>query len=144
MQEVKTQMFTFIIPGKPMGKQRPKFARMGNYVKTYTPKETVNYEQWVRFCFKEAGGKFMDYPYIEVDVDAYFPIPKSFSKKKRQEALDDNIKPTTKPDLDNILKVVTDALCGVAFSDDRIITQVSMYKQYAEEPRVEVTLLYVE
>ena len=144
MPKIETQMFTFTIPGKPMGKQRPKFARMGNYVKTYTPKETVNYEQWVRFCFKEACGKFMDYPYIEVDIDAYFPIPKSFSKKKRQEAIDDNIKPTTKPDLDNILKVITDALNGVAFSDDRIITQVSMYKQYAEEPRVEVTLLYVE
>ena len=38
----------FTVPGNPFGKQRPKFARMGTYTKTYTPKETTQHEKQVR------------------------------------------------------------------------------------------------
>lgn len=40
-----------VIKGEPVGKGRPKFARQGNYVKTYTPEKTVEYENLIKNLF---------------------------------------------------------------------------------------------
>ena len=130
----------FEIAGEPMGKQRPKFSRAGNYVRTYTPKETVNYEQWVKMCYKQAGGEHLGSGPIAIMVDIYYKIPKSFSKKKRQQALDDVILPTVKPDCDNVLKIICDSLNGIAYEDDKQITYAMIIKHYAEEPKVIVKI----
>ena len=128
----------FEIAGEPMGKQRPKFSRAGNYVRTYTPKETVNYEQWVKMCYKQAGGEHLGTGPITIGIGIYYKIPKSFSKKKRQQALERKIVPTVKPDCDNVLKIICDSLNGIAYEDDKQIAYVYITKYYAEEPSVKV------
>lgn len=130
----------FEIAGEPMGKQRPKFSRAGNFVRTYTPKETVNYEQWVKMCYKQAGGEHLGSGPIAIMLNVYYKIPKSFSKKKRHQALDGIILPTVKPDCDNVLKIICDSLNGIAYEDDKQITNVMIFKQYAEEPKVVVKI----
>ena len=45
------QSIRFVVPGQPFGKQRPKFSRAGQYVKTYTPGETVSYENLVKVMY---------------------------------------------------------------------------------------------
>ena len=71
---------------------------------------------------------------------AFVSVPASWSQKKRQAALDGLIRPTTKPDLDNILKGVCDALNGIIFTDDKQVAHVSAAKWYAATPRLEVSV----
>lgn len=130
----------FEISGEPMGKQRPRFARMGNFTKTYTPKETINYENWVRLCYKDFGGEHFGSEPIIVQITAKFSIPKSFSKKKRYDAIDGFIKPAKKPDCDNIAKIICDALNGIAYDDDKQIVELLVVKEYGENPKVIVEI----
>ncbi len=126
------------IPGKPIGKARPKFSRQGNFVKTYTPEKTVNYENWVKMCWMQSGQEKMQGNIIAVIV-ARFMIPQSFSKKKRNEL---NEKPCPKkPDCDNIAKSILDALNGIAYDDDAQIVDLSVSKVYsANEEGVDLYL----
>lgn len=129
------------IIGKPFGKQRPKFARMGRFTKVYTPKETIQYEKMTADIFKE---KYPEHNIflgpIKVTVKAFMYIPKSISKKKTALMLSGNILPTVKPDEDNIQKIVKDALNGVAYKDDNQIVESHTYKYYSDNPRVEVLI----
>lgn len=130
---------SFEVPGKPFGKQRPRMMRTGH---AYTPKETINYENLVRMCFKE---KYPMHIPIEgtvgMRVDAYFPVAESWSKKKKKQALDGETHPH-KPDWDNIGKIISDALNEIAYKDDSQIADAHVTKRYSERPRVEVRLYY--
>lgn len=132
----------FTVVGEPKGKGRPRFARMGNYVRTYTPQDTVNYENLVKLDYQNwCGNTFFekDTP-IKMTVTAYYAIPKSASKKKREQMLLGLIRPTKKPDVDNLIKALCDGLNGVAYHDDTQIVDLYAYRYYSETPRVEVIL----
>ena len=77
---------------------------------------------------------------VEVKITAYFPIPKSWSLKRKQEACAGLIQVIVKPDCDNILKIVCDSMNNVAWEDDRQVVLAQVEKKYAPEPRVEVEL----
>ena len=72
-------------------------------------------------------------------MNVFRNIPKSFSKKAREAALAALIRPTTRPDGDNYLKGVLDALNGILWTDDARIVDMSCHKYYSEHPRLEVT-----
>ena len=129
----------FTVPGKPEGKGRPKFARRGNYVQTYTPDKTVVYENWVKDCFRNAGGEKLEGE-IEAELVCYFPIPKSVSKKRRAQMETGEVGYTGKPDTDNVAKCALDALNGLAYDDDSAVTRLEVIKKYGSDPRVEITL----
>ena len=128
---------TFTVPGAPVGKARPRVARFG----TYTPETTVLYENLVKVEFVRQCGHchFAEGP-MQMQIDAYYPIPKGTSKKDRAEMLGGELRPTKKPDWDNIGKIISDALNGVAYGDDSRIVDCRVIKQYAEKPCVKVTL----
>ena len=132
----------FIVPGNPFGKQRHRVAMRGNYSSMYTPKETIYYENLVKISFQEAarGKRFDDEAMLDVRIIAYFGIPKSTSKKKRGMMLNKKIRPTKKPDGDNIAKSICDGLNKVAYHDDSSIVDMQVRKFYSEQPRVEVTI----
>ena len=128
-----------IIPGVPVGKGRPKFSTFNGHAVAYTPKLTVNYENLVKLAFQQSGEKAFDRETpLKAGINAYFPIPKSTSKKKREEMQKGLILPTKKPDTDNIAKAILDALNGLAYYDDAQICQLEVYKFYSDEPRAEV------
>lgn len=77
---------------------------------------------------------------IRLDVVAYYGIAKSDSKKKRAAKLANEIRPTKKPDLDNVFKAIADGLNNIAYHDDSQIVGCSVEKYFSEEPRVEVTI----
>ena len=120
----------FIVEGDPKGKARPRFSRRSGTV--YTPSKTVRYEKEIRDSFLAAGGKMIpDGSYVTVAVDAYFKIPKSYAKGKRL-ACEANInRPDKKPDIDNVLKVVLDALNKIAYADDKQVVEVRCRKWYS-------------
>lgn len=125
----------FTIPGKPQGKARPRTVRLPNgAVSTYTPKGTRDYEKQVRERFKSAsdGFCFTDGSELAVEIVAGFPIPHSTPKKCRYAMAAGAIRPTKRPDFDNIAKIICDALNGVAYKDDAQIVTVKIEKRYVE------------
>ena len=137
---------TFTVLGEPVGKGRPRFGRQGQYVRTYTPEKTVNYETLVKLEYVRQCGKVMfeaETP-LDMRITAYVPIPKSVSKKKRQAMIDRKIRPIKKPDSSNITKSIEDALNGVAYKDDTQIVDSQIRRFYGEQPRVVVTIQEAE
>lgn len=127
-----------VIDGKPMGKQRPRFN--GKTGSVHTPSKTVNYENWVKLCYQQQckGEKLTGK--IAASIMAYYPIPKNTSKIKKNYMLLGIERPTKKPDVDNIAKVILDSLNGLAYKDDKQIIFCSISKWYGENPKVEVIL----
>ena len=120
----------FIVEGDPQGKARPRFSRKSGTV--YTPAKTAKYEKEIRQSFLAVGGKLIpNGGYVTVAVDAYFKIPKSYSKEKRLSCAHNINRPDKKPDMDNILKVVMDALNKVAYEDDKQVVEVRCRKWYS-------------
>lgn len=138
---MRDNVIIFTVPGKPFGKQRPRFTSFGKFGKAYTPKETVAYETQIKERF---AAEFPDHvPYtgpVEMLVTAYFPIPVSTSKKKREQMLDGDILYTKSPDWDNIGKIFGDALNQIAYVDDRQIVTATVTKEYSDHPRVRVSI----
>lgn len=127
---------TFTIPGKPVGKGRPRFSCNG----TYTPEKTANYETLVKWAYAEAYP--VQRPFedpVELVITAYYAIPKSWPKKKQQLAQAGELRPMVKPDADNIVKIISDALNGLAYKDDAQVVTVSFEKWYGD-PMVNVEL----
>lgn len=128
-------VYEFEMIGDIVGKARPRMnTRTG---RAYTPTNTKLYEYSLRQWF------IRDYPYfkpiesrVKVTIIAYFGIPKSTSKKKEAEMLQENISPTKKPDADNIIKIVLDAMNKFAFKDDTQVTKLEIEKKYDKTPRI--------
>ncbi len=132
----------FEIVGAPVGKRRPKFSTIHGYTQAFKPKEDVIYENLVKLSFQQA--KQSDYDLfdkaVKMTICAYFSVPKSFSNKRRNEALEGKISPLIKPDVDNIAKIICDALNDIAYKDDNQIVELAITKKYAMEPKVKITL----
>lgn len=133
----------FTVPGQPKGKARARTVRRGGGKSfSYTPEGTVLYENLIKTCYLQDAGHvlFNDGQPLAVSITAFYEVPKSYSKKKKQEMLDGQLYPTKKPDIDNIAKCVLDALNKLAYRDDTQVVRLHMEKHYAEIPRVEVEI----
>ena len=158
----------FTVPGMPQGKARPRVCRINGKSVTYTPKKTSEYERLIRarfvteldkshtefsagkdneiLRFLNAKKQTLQRPYFEKDTPlemkilALFPIPKNTSKKIKFLMLRDEILPTKKPDSDNIIKAICDALNNVAYEDDKQICRIYFEKKYAQIPCVKVRI----
>ena len=119
------------MPGNPRGKGRPRFYR-GHAV---TPKATREYERDFASLWK--GGEPTSDP-VRVIIKAYYPCDYKANKARKRLMLDNAIRPTKKPDIDNVTKIVLDALNGVAFVDDAQVIEVLASKYFSSEPRVEI------
>ena len=126
---------SFIIYGKPQAKQRPRVTRYG----TYTPKETIFYENLVKTEYERQCGTVLEGS-LKATIRAYFEVPKRTSKKKRAMMIAGKIGRTQKPDCDNLAKSILDALNSVAYRDDSQVVELHVSKGYAEIPRIECEL----
>lgn len=150
-----------IIPGEPASKARPRFSRTTKGVRTYTPTKTLKYEELVRYHALAERQKIGIKPIakqMRLQIKAYFSIPKSYSKKRKEMCLVGDVRPTKKPDGDNVAKIVLDglnpkmkvdrrlhkAVClheGL-YLDDKQVVDLIVEKWYAEEPRVEIKAMW--
>ncbi|MBQ9600857.1 MAG: RusA family crossover junction endodeoxyribonuclease [Neisseriaceae bacterium] len=148
MNETDIKHLCFVVDGAPQGKARPRFTRQG---KTYTPLKTKNYEQHIAHRALQAMYGTESLPEWEretekpifIAIEAVFPIPKSYTKTKRQACLNGEQLPTVKPDVDNIVKVVGDALNDIAYKDDKQVVGcfvIKRYNQENEDPCINVSI----
>jgi Holliday junction resolvase RusA-like endonuclease len=128
-------MIQFTIPGEPVGKGRPRATTINGMARMYTPKKTASYEGRVIDAFVRAGGVMLG-GNIAMTIHATFSMPVSWSMKKRQAM--DGKHCCKKPDADNVLKVVADALNGIAYRDDAAIVYASIEKRWGQDGSVRV------
>ncbi|WP_129596074.1 RusA family crossover junction endodeoxyribonuclease [Anaerophilus nitritogenes] len=133
-------MLVFKIPGEPIAKGRPRVTKYG----THTPEKTKNYETLVKEMFAITYGQPLLENPLEINLKLYFSIPKSASKIKKNLMENGNIRPIKRPDLDNCMKSITDALNGIAYKDDSQIIKATVEKYYSEVPRAEVVIKELE
>jgi Holliday junction resolvase RusA-like endonuclease len=123
----------FEVPGKPQGKARARTTKFG----TYTPEKTVLYENLIKVCYRQVSDYLSDKP-LHITIEAVYEPVKSASKAQREAMLSGLIKPTKKPDIDNIAKVVLDALNGVAYKDDTQVIELDLIKSYGPFAKLNV------
>lgn len=128
------------VHGEPVPQGRPRFRHMGARVIAYDPKKCRLYKEAVK---DEARLNAPSAPLegsLTMTLRIYHKIPKSASRAKLERMNAGFIRPTTKPDIDNVQKAVMDALTGVWYVDDSQIVESHVGKWYSENPRVEVTV----
>lgn len=133
-----TFSLTFHVDLNPVPKGRPRFSKIGGFVRTYTPKKTADYESLIK---TQAQAAMTTEP-LESPVAVYLyfrlPIPRSYPKKRSKACLEGLERHSKKPDLDNLAKSVTDALNGVIYLDDSQIVSLHLTKVYSAVPGVDV------
>jgi Holliday junction resolvase RusA-like endonuclease len=141
----------FVIPGEVVGKGRarsgvlmrggkPVMGKGGRPIITHhTPEKTVNYEALVKLAGQTAmAGKPPIEGAVFLAMRIYVVPPASWSNKKRAAALAGDIYPTTKPDVDNVEKAISDGLNEIVWVDDKQVVDVVKSKRYAETAGVHV------
>lgn len=128
----------FEVPGEPRGKGRPRFS--GGHV--HTDSETRAYEKKIAAYYRKAHGafRFPEKATVTVEVTAHYPIPKSATRAATAGMEAGKILPTRKPDIDNVIKAVLDALNGVAYKDDSRVVAVYGKKAYSHDPKLVIEL----
>lgn len=121
-------MIKLEVQGKIVPKARPRVTTINGRAIAYTPKTTRQYEELIYFNWVQAGKPALSTQLFTLDIKAYFTAPKSLSNKKRQ-ALNNSVC-NNKKDIDNIAKIVLDALNGYAYSDDHNCVKLSIEKRY--------------
>ena len=124
-----------VIYGEPIPQGRPRFTKTGH---TYDPQRSRNYKQLVRFWVTQHLKKIPGWKPLEnalcVDLTFYMGTPSSWSKQKRIQAIQGQIRPITRNgDIDNMVKAILDANNGLLWVDDSIITDLSARKRYTGE-----------
>ena len=134
-----TFMVTYLVEGNPVGKGRPKFARRGNFVSTYTPTKTRDYEDLIKEAARKAMGsnELLETP-VTVAIYITVPIPSSYSKKRTEACLSGFERPIKKPDIDNVAKCFLDAMNEIVYKDDTQVLTLHITKVYGTIGMVEV------
>lgn len=131
--------YEFEVIGNIVGKERP---RVNSYTgRVYTPGKTKDYELLVQqyFKIKYPRSKMLE-GRVKIEIIAYLKIPKSTSKVKMQEMLENKISPTKKPDADNIAKSILDAMNGYVFKDDNQVSKITVEKRYGIEEKAVISV----
>ena len=132
----------FTVPGQPQGKARARTVmnRYTGKTMSFTPEKTALYENLIKVSyFEQCGRRNVEKGTpISIKIIAGFQIPKSTSLKRERQMLAGLLRPTKRPDADNISKCILDALNGIAYYDDSQVTDLEVIKIYAKEPGVRV------
>lgn len=133
------QTMTLVIYGNPVPQGRPRFTSKGGFARAYDPAKSRDYKDYIRLAAAQqvsASGALCGA--LSLSVRVYRGIPKSLSKSKREAAERGELRPTTKPDITNYLKIIEDALNKIAWRDDSEIVDITGSKYYSERPRIEI------
>lgn len=126
----------FEVFGEVIGKGRPRFTKQG---RTYTPKKTLDYEREIKIAYTSKY-TYLSKRSLRIKICAYLEVAKSHSNIKKQKMLANELQCTKKPDADNIVKVVLDALNKVAYRDDAQVVELVAIKRWSNTSRLVVII----
>ena len=127
-------LIDFTAPVPPVAKARPRVTMVGGNARAYTPRKTADFEKAIAL---HCPSTMMEGP-VKLTLTLALPIPASWSKKKQTAAATHEIRPTSRPDIDNYAKAVMDGLDGRAFADDAQVVSLAVDLVYATDPHVRV------
>lgn len=145
-----TTVINIVVPGKPVPQGRPRFTRQAGYVRAYDPKGSKDYKTLIRNEIQPLfyqRPRFQPIPKgcaVSLTLFIYRPMLKGFTPRKQEQAEAGILRPTQKPDTDNYLKGVLDALNTVIFEDDSQVVDIVAKKFYSYEPRIAITIVAKE
>jgi Holliday junction resolvase RusA-like endonuclease len=133
-----TDPITVIITGEPVAKARARATRRGF---VYTPAATRKFEAHGRLAAQVAmdGRPPIDAP-VRIELLVELPVPASWSKRKAAAAITGGIRPTSRPDVDNFLKAILDAINTIVVADDAQVVEVSATKKFGTAPKMVATI----
>jgi len=133
-------LIEIVLDGTPKGKGRPRFARATG--RAFTPAATRSYEAALRYAAQVEQGEAppIGGP-LRIEIDALMPVPVSWPKKRRADALAGVTVPTGTPDVDNLMKTV-DALNGVVWLDDAQVADARVRKMYGAKPSLTIRIFH--
>lgn len=137
-------MIEFTVLGEPVAQGRPRATTINGRVRMYDPKKSNDFKKYVKLTAAQHAPKQLLEGPLKMKVTVYRPTLKSFSKKKAREAEAGLLRPVTKPDVDNYVKGIKDALKMVIWKDDSQVVDLQVSKFYSEKPRVEVQIQALE
>ena len=130
----------FTIPLEPVGQMRARHSARNGFSRTYKhAKQKQAENSLLALSLPYVPPHPFDVP-LELTVDAYLPIPASMPKFRREMALNGEIRPAKKPDVDNVAKMLLDTYNGVFWTDDKSIVGLLVRKFYSEHPRWEIEI----
>lgn len=135
-------MIQFTIPGPVQAQERPRFSRMGKGVRTHDAPKSRSYKELVKLVAWQNKPQEPILEPIRLEVDVYLMPPKKYHTKPKQELIaTGELRPTTKPDIENLLKGIMDGMTGIIYRDDSLVVELVARKFYALTPRAEVTVI---
>ena len=126
----------FEVEGEVIGKGRPRFTRQG---RTYTPKKTLDYERAIKKAYINKYS-YLSKKSLRIKICAYLEVARSHSKIKKSKMLMNLLQCTKKPDVDNIVKVVLDALNKVAYQDDTQVVELVAIKRWSNTSKLKIVI----
>ncbi|KON88968.1 hypothetical protein AF332_20705 [Sporosarcina globispora] len=133
-------MITFTVYGEPVAQGRPRASTINGQVRMYDPAKSKDFKKYVKLVASQHRPSQLITGPISMKVEIFKPSLKSFSKKKALAAERGELRPLTKPDVDNYVKGVKDALKSVIWKDDSQVVDLHIGKWYSENPRIEITI----
>ena len=134
--------FLLHIAGEPVAQERPIFTTINGHPRAMDPRKSREMKLLIA---KMAREKMEGSPLMEGPLVLYLKVwrvpPKSWSKKKREKAIGEAMGITSKPDCDNYLKLVQDALNGVVYRDDASIVMACVSKRWNKYPGMTVKVM---
>ena len=130
MSSARKKTISFIVLGKAIPQGQPRACRIGRGIRMYTPKNTEQWRSDIRAVAQEAvrkrGWQITDNP-VHLVLRFQFIRPPSYPKKNPKSEF-----PYKRPDLDNFIKAVKDALSGIVWTDDARIVSLSAAKEWGQ------------
>jgi Holliday junction resolvase RusA-like endonuclease len=112
----------------------PGWQRAGHSGHHYTQDKTREIEARIKSAAKAQGADPVLTGEVWASAKVFFSIPEAWPRIKKMQAVTGKIRPAKKPDCDNQLKAILDALNGVAWKDDAQVVEAKISKFYAERP----------
>lgn len=135
----RKQIAHLVIRGEPVPAGRPRFNSRTRHA--HDPKKSRQYKALVReSAALQYHGPILEHKPLCLKVKVYRSIQASVSKLEHKRRAEGLKRPIVKPDASNYLKLIEDALTGIVWEDDNLITDVSCHKYYSDDPRIEVTV----
>jgi len=134
-------IWTITIPVEPTGQMRAKACIRGKHASVYKAKAQVGRENALMAHIAQHMPDAQFSGPLLLGVRAYLSIPASKPKKWQEQARQGFIRPTVKPDLDNLTKQIKDCLTQMGvWADDKLVVGYlpGMGKFYSDRPRWEI------
>ncbi len=139
---MKRNEILFEVEGEPVAQGRPRFSSKNKVKRAIDPPASRYYKMLVSHTAQKHKPKEPIEGPLEMYIDVCKPLLKSFSKAKREAAINQEILPIGRPDVDNYAKGIKDALNGIMYKDDSQIVKLTVRKYYAEVPKVVVKIIW--